>query len=102
MHFLEYELWEEAPEGSVVPEPTSKTLLLMDLSLFDMKMRQFRSPELVRCLRWMGQRGNDHKIAEESLKPMVQNVLWMMERNSDSLNYLLTQRYPDLSKTCLD
>ncbi len=65
-------------------------------------MRQFRSPELVKCLRWMGQRGNDHKTADESLKPMVQNVLWMIERNADSLNYLLTQRYSDLTRACLD
>jgi hypothetical protein len=50
----------------------------------------------------MGQRGNDPRLADESLKTIVQNVLWMIERNSDSLAYLLGHRYPNLSKICFD
>jgi hypothetical protein len=74
----------------------------MDLSLFDVKMRQFRGNDLVKCIRWMGQKGNDHRGVDEKMKPIIQNILWMIERNSDSLSYLLQQRYPNLSRACFD
>ena len=86
----------------MVPEPSSKTLLLMDLSLFDMKMRQFRGNDFVKCLRWMGKKGNDHRVVDETMKPIIQNILWMIERNSESLGYLLQHRYPNLSRACFD
>jgi hypothetical protein len=101
-HFLDYQIWDETSEGNVVPEPNSKTLLLMDLSLFDMKMRQFRGNDFVKCLRWMGKKGNDHRVVDETMKPIIQNILWMIERNSDSLGYLLQHRYPNLSRACFD
>jgi hypothetical protein len=64
----------------------------MDLSLFDLPMRQFKPSQLAQCLHLMGQPGG-RECAEQLERNMVQNANWMIERNSEALTWLLDHKY---------
>lgn len=93
-HFLHFALWQDTRPDTTepLPAPSDRTLLFMDLSLFDLPMRQFRPSQLAHCLHVMGQKGG-REAADGMDRMMVQNVSWMIERNSDSLNWLLSNKY---------
>jgi hypothetical protein len=102
-HFLHFQLWEGEPLDSQnpLPAPSERTLLLMDLSLYDLPMRQFRPSHLAQLLHLMGKPGSlESADAEKQDRLMVQHVMWMIERNSDALKYLVEQKYRgiDLSR----
>ncbi len=69
----------------------------MDLTLFDPHMRQFRAPELARCLQGMAEGVNAKGLDEK----IVLGVKWMIERNSESLGWLIDRYYPTLSNASL-
>lgn len=49
-HFLHFQLWQRTEHGCETLKVSDKTLLLMDLSLFDLTMRQFKPSNLSKCL----------------------------------------------------
>lgn len=57
----------------------------MDLSLFDLNMRQFKPSELSACLYQMSLNPSQ----EYPHKEMAQNVKWMFDRNRDTLTWLI-------------
>jgi hypothetical protein len=67
----------------------------MDLSLFDLTMRQFKPSKLAQCLCEMGEVKKGEK-SEETDRLMVQNVKWMVERNKEAMDWLLDHNYRHL------
>lgn len=91
-NFLHFNIWrKENRELSADEKENSKLMFLMDLSLFDLGMRQFKPSELSSCLYAISK----NRKGEVDRK-MVMNVEWMLERNKDSFNWLLDHNYRDL------
>ena len=49
-HFMHFQLWQQMENGCNSVKVSEKTLLLMDLSLFDLTIRQFKSSDLAKCI----------------------------------------------------
>lgn len=50
-HFIDFIQWKKTKENSKL---TQQTLFLMDLSLFDLSIRQFKTSEFAACLLAVG------------------------------------------------
>jgi hypothetical protein len=49
-HFMHFQLWQRTENECDSQKVNERTLLLMDLSLFDLTMRQFKPSSLARCI----------------------------------------------------
>lgn len=94
-HFMHFQLWENTPNDAPHPPVLSqRTLLLMDLTLFDLPMRQFKPSQLAKLLQVMSKKGPlDSVEAEKQDRQMAQQVTWMIERNGEALKYLIDHKY---------
>ena len=75
-HFLHFQLWQRTENGSESVKVIERTLLLMDLYLFDLTMRQFKPSSLANCIFEIGQK--EETQASEGERAMLQNVKWMI------------------------
>lgn len=86
--FLEMEMEErgESTKCDLEEEESNQTLLLLDLCLFDLTMRQYRYSDLAHAISKLGR-------GEEGDDPLSLGVKWMIERNQETVRWLIDQKY---------